>query len=43
VLQPNIGTTLATVPEPASMVVFLTGIPLPIVLVGLLRRRRAVG
>jgi len=29
-----------TVPEPASLVVFLTGMPLPLVVVGLLRRRR---
>jgi hypothetical protein len=42
ILQVNSATTLASVPEPASMVVFLTGIPLPIVLAGLLRRRRAV-
>jgi len=35
-------TTITSVPEPASMVVFLTGIPLPLVLVGMLRRRRAV-
>jgi hypothetical protein len=41
-VQPTGVTTLSSVPEPASMVVFLTGIPLPIVLVGLLRRRRAV-
>lgn len=41
VIQANSGTTLSSVPEPASMVVFLTGIPLPIALVGLLRRRRA--
>jgi hypothetical protein len=33
-------TTITTVPEPASLVVFLTGIPLPLVIVGLLRRRR---
>jgi hypothetical protein len=33
-------TTIATVPEPASMVVFLTGIPLPLVIMGLVRRRR---
>jgi len=30
----------ATVPEPASIVMMLTGMPLPLVLVGLLRRRR---
>jgi len=37
-------TTLnAAVPEPASMVMFLTGMPLPLVVLGLLRRhRRAV-
>jgi len=32
----------AVVPEPASIVLFLTGMPLPLVVVGLLRRRRAV-
>jgi hypothetical protein len=30
----------AVVPEPASIVMFLTGMPLPLVVVGLLRRRR---
>jgi hypothetical protein len=35
-------TTLASVPEPASVVMFLTGMPLPLVVVGLLRRRRRV-
>jgi hypothetical protein len=33
-------TTITAVPEPASVVVFLTGIPLSLVIVGLLRRRR---
>jgi hypothetical protein len=33
---------LASVPEPASVVMFLTGMPLPLVVVGLLRRRRRV-
>lgn len=33
--------TAAAVPEPASLVMMLTGIPLPIVVIGLLRRRRA--
>lgn len=32
--------TATTIPEPASMVMFMTGMPLPLVLVGLLRRRR---
>jgi hypothetical protein len=32
--------TLTAVPEPASLVVCLTGMPVPLVLVGLLRRRR---
>jgi hypothetical protein len=32
----------AAIPEPASMVMFLTGMPLPLVVVGLLRRRRPV-
>jgi len=40
VVQANSATTLASVPEPASMVVLLTGMPLPLVVVGLLRRRR---
>jgi len=31
----------SVVPEPASIVMMLTGMPLPLVLVGLLRRRRA--
>jgi hypothetical protein len=31
----------STVPEPASIVMMLTGMPLPLVLVGLLRRRQA--
>jgi len=37
------GTTLLTanvIPEPASIVMFMTGMPLPLVVVGLLRRRR---
>jgi len=32
---------ISAVPEPASLVMMLTGIPLPIVVIGLLRRRRA--
>jgi len=32
--------TAGGVPEPASIVMFLTGMPLPLVVVGLLRRRR---
>jgi len=32
--------TANAVPEPASIVMFLTGMPLPLVVVGLLRRRR---
>jgi len=31
----------ATVPEPASLLMMLTGMPLPLVVLGLLRRRRA--
>jgi len=31
---------LAPIPEPSSWVMFLTGVPLPVVLVGLLRRHR---
>jgi hypothetical protein len=33
-------TIVAVVPEPASLVMFLTGMPLPLVVLGLLRRRR---
>jgi hypothetical protein len=33
-------TVTAVVPEPASVVMLLTGMPLPLVVVGLLRRRR---
>jgi hypothetical protein len=33
--------TLLAVPEPASVVMMLTGMPLPLVVLGLLRRRRA--
>ena len=40
VIQAQTATTLAAVPEPASVVMFLTGMPLPLVVVGLLRRRR---
>jgi hypothetical protein len=32
---------LATIPEPASIVMMLTGMPLPLAVLGLLRRRRA--
>jgi len=32
--------TAGPIPEPASIVIFLTGMPLPLVVVGLLRRRR---
>lgn len=34
-------TATATVPEPASLIMMLTGMPLPLVVLGLLRRRRA--
>lgn len=34
--------TAASVPEPSTLVTMLTGLPLPIVMVALLRRRRAV-
>jgi len=38
-----VGNTLtAAVPEPASLLLMLTGMPLPLVVMGLLRRRRAV-
>jgi len=33
--------TAGAIPEPASLVMMLTGMPLPLVVVGLLRRRRA--
>lgn len=33
--------TFTTVPEPASLVMMLTGMPLPLVIMGILRRRRA--
>lgn len=36
-----VAATFNTVPEPASLVMMLTGVPLPLVVVGLLRRRRA--
>jgi hypothetical protein len=35
--------TSSGIPEPASLVLMLTGMPLPLVLVGLLRRHRAKG
>jgi len=35
-------TVTAAVPEPASLITMLTAFPLPLVVVGLLRRRRAV-
>jgi hypothetical protein len=39
----GISAVIATVPEPASMVVFLTGMPLPLAVVfGLMRRRRGL-
>jgi hypothetical protein len=34
-------TVLAVVPEPASLIMMVTGMPLPLVVMGLLRRRRA--
>lgn len=34
-------TTLNTVPEPASIVMFLTGMPMPLMVLGMLRRRKA--
>jgi hypothetical protein len=41
--QFGVTAQLGTVPEPASLVVFLTGMPLPLaVVLGLMRRRRAV-
>jgi hypothetical protein len=33
--------TARAIPEPASLVMMLTGMPLPLVVLGLLRRRRA--
>jgi hypothetical protein len=34
-------TTVSAVPEPASLVMLLTGLPVPLVFMGLLRRRKA--
>jgi hypothetical protein len=34
-------TTITAVPEPASLVMFLTGMPMPLVVLGMLRRRKA--
>jgi hypothetical protein len=34
-------TTVTAIPEPASLTMLLTGLPMPLVLVGLLRRRKA--
>jgi hypothetical protein len=42
--QMQVGATLvsgAAIPEPASLILMLTGLPLPLVVVGLLRRRAA--
>jgi len=36
----GVTATISTVPEPASLVTMLLGIPLPLVVLGLLRRRR---
>jgi hypothetical protein len=36
----SVKVTGTAIPEPASVVMFMTGMPLPLVLVGLLRRRR---
>jgi hypothetical protein len=36
-----VAATLSAVPEPASLILMLTGLPLPLVVVGLLRRRAA--
>jgi len=36
----GVTATISTVPEPASLVTMLMGIPLPLVVLGLLRRRR---
>jgi len=37
----GVTATINAVPEPASLVMMLTGMPLPLVVIGLLRRRRA--
>jgi hypothetical protein len=37
------GITTTAIPEPASIVMMLTGMPLPLVVLGLLRRRAAAG
>jgi hypothetical protein len=34
-------TTISAVPEPASLVMFLTGMPMPLMVLGMLRRRKA--
>lgn len=34
-------TVITAVPEPASLVMFLTGMPMPLVVLGMLRRRKA--
>jgi hypothetical protein len=34
-------TTIMAVPEPASLVMFLTGMPVPLMVLGMLRRRKA--
>jgi hypothetical protein len=34
-------TTIMAVPEPASLVMFLTGLPMPLMVLGMLRRRKA--
>jgi hypothetical protein len=39
--QFSVSAAFSTVPEPASLVLMLTGMPLPLVVMGLLRRRRA--
>src|SRR5262249_51216615 len=36
-----VAATLPAAPEPASLILMLTGLPLPLVVVGLLRRRAA--
>jgi hypothetical protein len=34
-------TSTTVIPEPASLILMLTGMPLPLVVMGLIRRRRA--
>jgi hypothetical protein len=39
--QFSVAATISAIPEPTSVIMMLTGVPLPLVVLGLLRRRRA--